>query len=151
MYKCNRRNWNWMHKIAAGPLGVRFRINKWRARFRCWGCDTVHCGREFVPLLRIFWYISNNMQLCTLYLSLQTALHVSSGISNHHQEHTQLYLQHLALAKLLLLPAVIMKSWNCSSNSSTTAAGSSNVLTSTRCCTYSCVRLMMGGDTNRNI
>ena len=27
----------------------------------------------------------------------ETALHVSGGISTHHQEHTQLYLQHLEL------------------------------------------------------
>ena len=36
------------------------------------------------------------MQRYTVYLFLETALHVSGGISTHHQEHTQLYLQHLA-------------------------------------------------------
>ena len=36
------------------------------------------------------------MQPYTLYLFLETALHVSGGISTHHQEHSQLYLQHLA-------------------------------------------------------
>jgi len=30
----------------------------------------------------------------------KTALHVSDGISTHHQEHTQLYLQYLVLVKL---------------------------------------------------
>ena len=64
------------------------------------------------------------MQRYAVYLYLETALHVSGGISTHHQEHTQLYLQHLVLVKLLLLPAAI-------------AAGSSNGLTSTRCCRYS--------------
>ena len=39
------------------------------------------------------------MQRYTVYLYLETALHVSCGISTHHQEHTQLYLQHLALVK----------------------------------------------------
>ena len=39
----------------------------------------------------------------------KTALHVSGGISTHHQEHTQLYLQHLVLVKLLLLPAAIVE------------------------------------------
>jgi hypothetical protein len=37
----------------------------------------------------------------------ETALHVSGGISSHHQEHTQLYLQDLVLVKPLLLPAAI--------------------------------------------
>ena len=48
----------------------------------------------------IFRYISKNMQRYTVYLFLETALHVSGGISTHHQEHTQLYRKHLALAKL---------------------------------------------------
>jgi len=34
----------------------------------------------------------------------KTALLVSGGISTHHQEHTQLYLQHLVLVNLLPLP-----------------------------------------------
>ena len=38
-----------------------------------------------------------------------------------------------------------------SSNSSAIAVGNSNGLTSARCCRYSCVLLMMGGDTNRNM
>jgi len=37
----------------------------------------------------------------------KTALHVSSGISTLHQEHTQLYLQYLVIVKPLLLPAAI--------------------------------------------
>jgi hypothetical protein len=56
------------------------------------------------------------MQRYTTYLSLKTASHASGGISIHHQEHTQLYLQHLALVKPLLLPATV-------------AVGSSNGLT----------------------
>jgi hypothetical protein len=39
------------------------------------------------------------MQRYTVYLFPETALHVSGGISTHHQEHIQLYLQHLALVK----------------------------------------------------
>jgi len=49
------------------------------------------------------------MQRHTVYLFLETTLHVSGGISTHHQEHTQLYLQHLALVKPLLLPALIVE------------------------------------------
>jgi len=40
------------------------------------------------------------MQRYTVYLFLETALHISGGISAHHQEHIQLlYLQHLELVK----------------------------------------------------
>jgi len=39
----------------------------------------------------------------------KTALHVSGGISTHHQEHIQLYLQYLVLVKPLLLPAAIVE------------------------------------------
>ena len=59
------------------------------------------------------------MQRYTIYLSLETALHVSGGISTHHQGHTQLYVQYLVLVKPLLQRAAI-------------AAGSNNGLTSTR-------------------
>jgi len=65
----------------------------------------------------IFQYISNEMQLYTVYLYLETALDVSGGTSIHHQERIQLYLQHLVFVRPLLLPAAI-------------AAGSSNGL----CC-----------------
>ena len=51
------------------------------------------------------------MQRYTVYLYLETALHVSGGISTHHQEHIQLYLQHLVLVKQLLLPTAIVEEW----------------------------------------
>ena len=54
-------------------------------------------------ILRIFQYISNKMQRYTVYLYLETALHVSGGTSTHHQERIQLYLQHLVFVTLLLL------------------------------------------------
>jgi len=60
------------------------------------------------------------MQRYTVYLYLKTALHVSGGTSNHHQERKQLYLQHPVYVTPLLLPAAI-------------AAGSSNGVTNTRC------------------
>ena len=68
-----------------------------------------------------FHNLSNKMQLYTVYLYLETAVHVSGGTSTHHQEHIQLYLQHVVLVRPLLLPAAI-------------AAGSSNGVTITRCC-----------------
>ena len=39
----------------------------------------------------------------------KTALHVSGGISTHHQKRTQLYVQYLVLVKPLLLPAAIVE------------------------------------------
>ena len=41
--------------------------------------------------------------------NLETALHVSVGISTHHQEHIQLYLQHLVFVMPLLLSAAIVE------------------------------------------
>ena len=53
--------------------------------------------------------ISNKMQHYTVYLYLETALHVSCGTSTHHQECIQLYLQHLVFVTLLLLSAAIVE------------------------------------------
>jgi hypothetical protein len=53
--------------------------------------------------------ISNKMQRYTLYLYLETALHVSSGTSTHHQERIQLYRQHLVFVTPLLLSAAIVE------------------------------------------
>jgi hypothetical protein len=49
------------------------------------------------------------MQRYTLYLYLETAVHVSGGKSTHHQEHIQLYLQHLVFVttQLLLSGAIV--------------------------------------------
>jgi hypothetical protein len=51
----------------------------------------------------------NKMQCYIVYLYLETALHVSGGTSTHHQERTQLYLQHLVFVTPLLLPAAIVE------------------------------------------
>ena len=67
------------------------------------------------------------MQRYTVYLYLQTAVHVSDGTTNHHQERKQLVLQHLVFVTPLMLPAAI-------------AADISNGMTNTRCCRYSCLR-----------
>jgi hypothetical protein len=55
-------------------------------------------------IVSIFQYISNKMQRYTVYLYLETALHVPVGTSTHHQERIQLYLQHLVFVTPLLLP-----------------------------------------------
>jgi hypothetical protein len=49
------------------------------------------------------------MQRYTVYLYLKTALYVSGGISSHHQERIQLYLQRLVFVTLLLLSAAIVE------------------------------------------
>jgi hypothetical protein len=49
------------------------------------------------------------MQRYTIYLYLETALHVSGCTFTHHQERIQLYLQHLVFVTPLLLPAAIVE------------------------------------------
>jgi hypothetical protein len=86
------------------------------------------------------------MQRYTVYLYMETALHVSGGTCTYHQERIQLYLQHLVFVTPLLLSAAI--SWNrfeCAvgsvchpqhtqtgSNSSQIVADSSNGVTNTK-------------------
>jgi len=92
---------------------------------------SVHCKNILI-------YIQQDATLHSLFY-METALHVSGGTTTHHQERKQLYLQHLVFVTLC---------WNCfecavhtqnSSNSSTTVAGSSNGVTNTICCRYSCL------------
>ena len=49
------------------------------------------------------------MQLHTVYLYLETALHVLGGTTTHHQERKQLYLQHLVFVTPLLLSGTIVE------------------------------------------
>jgi hypothetical protein len=49
------------------------------------------------------------MQRYTVYLNLETALHVLGGTSTHHQERMQLYLQHLVFVTQLLLSAAVVE------------------------------------------
>jgi hypothetical protein len=60
-------------------------------------------------IVSIFQYIFNKMQRYTVYLNLETALHVSVGTSTHHQKRIQLYLQHLVFVTPLLLSAAIVE------------------------------------------
>jgi hypothetical protein len=60
-------------------------------------------------IVSIFQYISNKMHRYTVYLYLETALHVSVGNSTYHQEGIQLYLQHLEFVTPLLLSAAIVE------------------------------------------
>jgi hypothetical protein len=60
-------------------------------------------------IVSIFQYISKKMQRFTVYLYLETALHVSGGTSTHHQERIELYLQHLVFVTPLLLSSAIVE------------------------------------------
>ena len=60
-------------------------------------------------ILSIFQYISNKMQRYTVYLYLETALHVSGGTFTHHQERIQLYLKHLVFVTPLLLSTAFVE------------------------------------------
>jgi hypothetical protein len=53
--------------------------------------------------------LSNKMQRYTIYLYLETALHVWGGTSTHHQERIQLYLQHLVFVTPLMLSAAVVE------------------------------------------
>ena len=75
----------------------------WNSKFTVQG--SVH--RKYIPF-DIFTTRCNITQFIYFW---KTALHVSGGISTHHQEHTQLYLQYLVLVKPLLLPAATVLNW----------------------------------------
>ena len=60
--------------------------------------------RKYIP----FDVFPNRCNATQFFYLWNTALHISGGISTHHQEHTQLYLQYLVLVKPLLLPAAIV-------------------------------------------
>jgi hypothetical protein len=49
------------------------------------------------------------MQRYTVYLYLETVLHVSGGTSTHHQERIQQYLKYLVFVTPLLLSAAIVE------------------------------------------
>jgi hypothetical protein len=49
------------------------------------------------------------MQRYTVYLYVETALHVSGGTSTHHQERIQMYLHHVLFVTPLLLSAAIVE------------------------------------------
>ena len=59
--------------------------------------------RKYIPI-----YIQQDATLHGLFY-LQTALHVSGGTITHHQEHKQLYLQHMVFVTQLLLSAAIVE------------------------------------------
>jgi hypothetical protein len=101
-------------------------------------------------LLTVFQYTctSNKMQRYTVYLHLETALHVSGGTSTHHQEHIQLYLHLVFVTTPLMLSAGVLwvayaarsKAWVCGRLSpeivGSNSAGGMDVFSS-ECCVLS--------------
>jgi len=63
---------------------------------------------KFISSRHILIYIQQDATLHSLFY-LETALHVSGGITTHHQERKQLYPQHLVFVTPLLLPAAIVE------------------------------------------
>jgi hypothetical protein len=78
------------------------------------------------PRIFQYNYIQQDAALHSLFY-METALNIWGVTSTHHQERKQLYLQHLVFVTPLMLPAAI-------------EASSSNGVTNTRCCRYSCLR-----------
>ena len=99
--------------------------------------------RKYIPI-----YIQHDAPLHYLYL--ETAVHVSGGISTHHQEHTTVFTASDA-CHTVTATSRYRGSWISSSISFTIATGSSNGVTSTRCCRYSLVLLKMGKVISRNM
>jgi hypothetical protein len=98
-------------------------------------------------------YIQQDATLHSLFY-LETALHFSGGTITHYQERKYLYLQHLVFVTPLLLSAAIVEElepvkvccgWRTSPTAhfyrfQLTAADSSNGVTNSRWCRYSCMR-----------
>jgi hypothetical protein len=70
--------------------------------------DLTHMGLCIVSIFQSTC-ISNKMQSNTVYLYLETALHVLGSISTHYQELIQLHQQHLVFVIPLLLSAAIVE------------------------------------------
>jgi len=68
----------------------------------------LHASTAFSLLQYSNIYIQQDATLHSLFY-LETALHVSGGITTHHQEHKQLYPQHLVFFTPLLLSAAIVE------------------------------------------
>jgi hypothetical protein len=62
-----------------------------------------------IVTLFLYMCISNKMQRYTVYIYLETALHVLGGTFTHNQEHIQLYLWHLVFVTPLLLSDAIVE------------------------------------------
>jgi hypothetical protein len=71
-------------------------------------CHSLILLRDLTFMGKCIVSISNKMQLYTVYLYLETALHVSGGTSTPQQGRIQLYLKHLVFVTPLLLSDAIV-------------------------------------------
>jgi hypothetical protein len=71
------------------------------------GAQNCNCSLWFYIRLFIFFLLLSDIS--SVYLYLETALHVSGGTFARHQERIQLYLQHLLFVTPLLLSAAIVE------------------------------------------
>jgi len=117
LYFCKNRTWSVKELSTFFLSAIKLCIG---------GLQQVAVSSALYDSQIILIYIQQDATLHSLFY-LETALHVSGGTITRHQEHKQLYLQHLVFVTPLLL-------------SSTIATDSSNSVTNTRCCRYSCLR-----------
>ena len=100
----------WVIAVKVSNFSGQYLRNHWTLDIGVLGyIGIIEHSPEVWSVTPVTPFISNKMQRYTVYLCLETAIHVSVGISTHHQEHTQLYVQHLVLVKPLLLPAAIVE------------------------------------------
>jgi hypothetical protein len=98
--------------VSASSVGSSwfflFRVACWKkfeiAYFNYWR----FVGNFVIFLFNILLHIQQDATLHSLFY-LETALHVSGGITIHHQERKHLYLQYLVFVTPLLLPAAIVE------------------------------------------
>jgi hypothetical protein len=94
MVYCNGRNWYFGH-CPCSQGNLTFILLMWR----------IGRAPNCIPIYSCI----QKMQRHTVYLYLETALHISRGISTHHQERIHLHLQHLVFVTPLLLSAAIVE------------------------------------------
>jgi hypothetical protein len=97
-----------MRRITTGILSEKFVVNPLNAELNPI-CHFLILLGDLTFMGPCIVSISNKMQRCTVYLYLETALHVSGGTFTHHQERIQLHLQHLVFVTPLLLSAAIVE------------------------------------------
>ena len=67
-----------------------------------------NCHHMVITDTHVLIYVQQDATLHSLFY-LETALHVSDGVTTRHQERKQLYLQRLVFVTPLLLPAAIVE------------------------------------------
>jgi hypothetical protein len=106
--ECRLFGYNIDHPWACAAISQMFSLNPLNAELNPM-CHLLILLGDITFMAKCIVSISNKMQRYTVYLYLETSLHVSGGTSTHHQECIQLYLQHLVFVTRLLLTAAIVE------------------------------------------